>query len=215
MFIFDMDGTLVDTRRAIVDAANYTRKKMKKKDLPFETIVSYIGGPLDDIMEKVLRTKDPGLINKGGGFFNGYYKKNSKEKIKLYPNVKDTLEYFKEKKKAIVTNASEKMVIMTLEYFNIKVYFEEIFTGDEENCVKPSACPIKKTQKHLNACSRDSVIIGDMAVDVHAGKKAGIKTCGVTYGIGKEEELRKASPDFIIDDIAELKAIFKKQKKTE
>ena len=209
MLIFDLDGTLVDTRRAISDAVNYTLREMGKKELSFEKILSYIGGPLENLMEKVLETKNIEEIKKGGDIFNSYYKKNSKEKVKLYPHVKQTLQHFSHKKKALVTNASEKMAMMTLEHFKIKGYFEKIFTGDEENCVKPSACPINRTREYLKACSRNSLMIGDMAVDIEAGRKAGIKTCGVTYGIGKEEEIRKASPDFIINDIAELKDIVK------
>jgi phosphoglycolate phosphatase-like HAD superfamily hydrolase len=109
----------------------------------------------------------------------------------------------------LITNASREMTSAALEHFKIKEYFEEIFTGGDPDCVKPATCPIDKARDYLDAYRQSSLIVGDMAVDSKAGKKAGIKTCGVTYGIGSEKELKEESADFIIDDLADLKDIVK------
>ena len=59
----------------------------------------------------------------------------------------------------------------------------------------------------LSADKNNTIIVGDMDVDVLAGKNAGVLTCAVTYGIGKREDIVKAGPDFIIEDILQLKDI--------
>ncbi|MCD5383486.1 HAD-IA family hydrolase [candidate division WOR-3 bacterium] len=86
-------------------------------------------------------------------------------------------------------------------------YFEDIVGGDDIGCAKPSPCPLDKIIHSLNINKGEAIIVGDMDIDILAGRKADIITCAVTYGIGKKEDIIKANPDFIIDDIMKLKDI--------
>ena len=88
-------------------------------------------------------------------------------------------------------------------------YFEEILGGDDTGCIKPSPCPMDKIIDKFNIDKSKAIVVGDMAIDILAGKNTGVMTCAVTYGIGKKEDILKARPDYIIDDIRKLKGIIK------
>ena len=86
-------------------------------------------------------------------------------------------------------------------------YFEDILGADDVECMKPSACPLDITVKRFNISKERTMIVGDMDIDILAGKKAGIWTCAVTYGIGEKAKIIKAKPDYIIDSLLKLKEI--------
>ena len=106
-----------------------------------------------------------------------------------------------------MTNKKRESTIYTLEAFDIIDYFEAILGGDDTTCRKPSPCPLDMVIGKSKIQKDKTIIVGDMAIDILAGKEAGISTCGVTYGIGKKQSIIDAKPDFIIDDIVKLKDI--------
>ncbi|MFQ5867415.1 MAG: HAD family hydrolase [bacterium] len=205
LIIFDLDGTLVDSRDDIANAVNFTLKKIGLKEKSISEISSYIGTGVEGLIRKSLGNKEEVLLKKALSAFEEYYKKHSTDNSVLYPNVKEILEYFKGKKKVIVTNRNYEFALLTLKTLGIYDYFEDIVGGDDIGCMKPSSCPLDMSMHRLNANKEEAIIVGDMDLDIVAGKRAGIITCGVTYGIGKKEDIIKAKPDFIIDDIMNLK----------
>ena len=207
--IFDMDGTLVDSRQDIVNAVNYTLGRLGCAQKPFDEIVSYIGGGVRDLMEQSLGAGRDEEIKKAVGIFTDYYKVHSADTTTLYPGVRQTLEHFQAKKMLIVTNRTEAMAHVTLKALRIDHFFKGVVGGEDGVCLKPSACPLNKAFGTYAVSKEKSIIVGDMDVDVYAGKEAGILTCGVNYGIGKKDALVRAQPDYLIDDIAELKKLFR------
>ena len=83
----------------------------------------------------------------------------------------------------------------------------DILGGDDRACAKPMACPVINVMAMFGIEKSRAVMTGDMDIDIMAGKAAGIHTCGVTYGIGKKEDMLKAGPDFVVQEISELKKI--------
>jgi len=149
------------------------------------------------------------MADKAIGIFSGYYAAHSADESALYPHVKETLEYFKAKKKYIITNRYTKLAEITLRRLGIRDYFENIFGGDDENCLKPSACVLDSIIAKIDIDKSKSLMVGDMAIDVMTGKNFGIKTCWVRHGLGKAADVEPLKPDFIIDDMSELKAIIR------
>src|SRR3989338_823838 len=210
VIMFDVDGTLVDSAADIVKAMNYTLRLLGMSERPPSTIASYIGTGVKDLVKKSLwRRAAAGLVEKGVAVFSDYYMEHSAEKSKLYPHVKETLEYFKDKRKFILTNRYTKFADTTLREFGIREHFEEIIGGDDESCLKPSACVLDRALPGFKIERAKAIMIGDMTIDIQTGKNSRIKTCWVTYGLGKREDVVKLKPDYIIDDIIELKAIIK------
>ena len=208
LLIFDLDGTLVNSKEGIVSAINYTLEKLGLEAKPFEEIVSFIGTGVEDLIRKALGKEHIGLFDQAISTFEDYYKTHSAAKSTLYPHVEDILKHFKGKSMCVVTNRKKDMALITLNSLGIAKYFKDIIGGDDASCLKPSACPLNKVLP-LNNNSTRSMIIGDMDLDIISGKKVGILTCAVTYGIGKKEDILKVEPDYIINDIAELKNIIK------
>ena len=207
LVIFDMDGTLVDSREDIAGAVNFTLDKLGLKKISLLEITSYIGWGVVDLIEKSLGENHRSLLPRALKIFKDYYRRHSTDKSRLYPGVGEILQHFRNKRKIIVTNRQREFAKIALKAFKIENYFEMIIGGDEVGCLKPSACPLNRGIGKLKVNKKDAVIVGDMAVDIIAGKAAGIYTCAVTYGLGKKEELFKADPDFIIENISELKNI--------
>lgn len=206
LIIFDLDGTLVDSRRDIANAVNFTLKHFNLKQKSIGEISSYIGRGIEDLLRKSLGEKNI-LLKKALLTFEGYYRKHSTDNTALYPNTREVLEHFKDKKKVIITNRKYQSTLLTLKALGVYKYFEEIMGGDDPCCAKPSSCPLDKIISILNIPKEKAIIVGDMNIDIFAGRKAGITTCAVTYGIGKKGDIVKAKPDFIVDDIMKLKNI--------
>lgn len=209
LIIFDLDGTLVDSKKDIVNAVNFTLKKLGLKEKAPAQISSYIGTGIEDLIRKSLGKGKQALFKKALPVFEDYYRGHFADNTTLYPNVKETLQYYKNKRKVIVTNKKYEFAVSALKTLGIYNYFEDILSGDDSDCLKPSSCPLNKTIGRFNINKDKSIMVGDMDIDVIAGKKAGIITCAVTYGIGRLEDIIRAKPDFIVDDIIKLKNIIR------
>jgi len=209
LMIFDLDGTLVDSRKDIVKAVNYVLGKLGIKAKPFDEIVSYVGTGVEDLLAKSTTLTDAETLKRALSIFEEYFSEHSSDESVLYPHVRETLEFFRDKTKVVVTNRMTKFSELTLKILGVYGYFEEIVGGDDKNCRKPSGCQIESFfERFERPIARDRVImIGDMAIDVLSGKAVGIITCAVTYGLVREDEIRKVAPDYIIDDIIELRDI--------
>lgn len=150
LIIFDLDGTLVDSRKDIVSAVNFTLKSLKLKQKSIRETSSYIGGGFEDLFRKSLGEKEEALLKKALPIFEEYYRKHSTDNTTLYPNVKEILEHFKDKKKIIITNRKYEFALLTLKALDIYKYFEDIVGGDDIGCAKPSPCPLDKIIHSLN-----------------------------------------------------------------
>jgi len=207
--IFDLDGTLLDSKKDIVNSVNFTLERLNRKEKPFNEIVSYVGHGIREVLSKCLDSGNKDLLNKAVNMYESYFIEHALDETVLYPHVDEILKYFKEKILLIVTNRSKKSSEFALRNLGILRYFKDIIGGDDEACLKPSPCPLERMIARFAINKERSIIVGDMAIDVIAGKEVGMLTCAVTYGIGKKEDIVKANPDYIIDDLLELKEIVK------
>jgi 2-phosphoglycolate phosphatase len=205
--VFDLDGTLVDSSEDIVTAVNYALKEAGLPERSYEEIVTYIGTGVKDLIVKSVGSEDGALVDKCVELFTDYFGKHYADRSKLYPNVKEVLEFYKDKKMVVVTNRRIKMTEDTLKKFEIDRYFNKIIGGDDDNCLKPSPCPIQKGISGVVEENEKALMVGDMDLDILAGKRAGVSTCAVTYGIGSRKDIEKAEPDHLIDNIIQLKGL--------
>ncbi|MCH5226835.1 MAG: HAD family hydrolase [Muribaculaceae bacterium] len=209
--IFDFDGTLADTSALVVATM---QKTIEEYGLPFrnaEEIKSTIGLRLDDIPKTLWPDKEV-----SGEKFAELYRKNfrifkDKVPITLFPGVKDTLAILHEKgyRMAVATSRHHKSVVELSESFGILDYFSSIVGGDDVEQGKPNPESILAILKDNNWEKESSMMIGDMAVDILMGQAAGVHTCGVTYGNGKESVLKNLHPDFLIPEFHDLLKILK------
>lgn len=209
LLIFDLDGTLVNSKKDIINSVNITLTNLGLAKKNENEIGSYIGTGVVDLLKKSLGQNHEKFLDKAMDTFKNYYQVHHSDTSFLYPGVVEILANFANKKKVIITNRNKEFASITLEKLDISSYFEDIIGGDDLACMKPDSCPLDIVIKRLKIDRNKAIMIGDMDIDILAGKKAHILTCAVTYGIGKKEDILKAKPDYIIDDIAELKNIIK------
>lgn len=208
LLIFDLDGTLVNTLEDIAASVNFTLQKLGRPLIPLDAVRQYVGDGVEMLMSRALGGQDD-LLTDAVGVYTVHHSRNLMVRSRLYPSVKDTLEYFQALPLAVITNKSSAFVRPLLEGLGIARYFRKIFGADSGLPLKPAPDAVRKIMAELKAPKERTVIVGDGATDVRAGKAAGVITCAVTYGFRTEEELKKAGPDYIIHDLSELKDLFK------
>lgn len=205
--IFDLDGTLVDSWPAVYKGIAYTLEKMGHPVKTFEEVLTYIPKGMMDTWSLMLKTTDKAYLNQAVDIYKKAFSEDFFQEIVPYPGVDETLEYFRNKEKIVVTNGLAELSWKILRHVKLDQFMDDLIGGDDIGCLKPTACPLDREMDKFDADHQRAMMVGDMAVDMEAGKAAGVFTCAVSYGIGKPEELRAADPDFIIGDIRELKGI--------
>lgn len=204
--LFDLDGTIVDSKEAYLDAARTAFKAMGQ-ELPETRVALEIpkrleqGLPISDLVGSDTRS-----------FLNVYLKTYymvTKTKTKPLPNVQSTMDILARKARlALITMRFVKKiaVIEELEQFGLARYFAYVVTALDTHKPKPSPEVLIKAVKALDVDMCDCIIVGDSVTDVRAGKSAGAMTVAVLSGLFSREELANENPDLILRDVTELPA---------
>ncbi len=207
LLIFDLDGTLVDSRRDLANAVNFTRNQFSLPPLSIPLIASYIGNGVNNLLYKTIPDISKEQMETARSYFKDHYAAHVLDETTLYPGVKETLEYFKDKKLAIVSNKPVDYLPRILDALEIKNYFQIIYGENSYPEKKPHPGPLLAIMHDLDCLLEESCMIGDWITDVEAGKKAGITTIGCLYGIGEIIQLKKTEPDYLIETFSQLKDI--------
>jgi len=202
LIIFDLDGTLVDTSRDITNALNYALNSFGLKSFTVEETVKMIGEGISRLIEKVLGQENLQLKDEVIKKFLDYYSEHLIDYSKVYPYVRETLEKLNGYKKAVISNKRENLSTKLLDKLDLLKYFDFVVGSDTTSERKPSAIPVIHVFKKLGVEPQETMMVGDSDYDIEAGKKAGVKTAGVTYGYREKQYLMDA--DYIIDSFKDL-----------
>ncbi|MHB1127310.1 MAG: HAD family hydrolase [Bacillota bacterium] len=204
--IFDLDGVIIDSGPDIANAANLVLGHFGLAELPSEKIVSFIGGGVEPLVYKCLGEKNDKLYEQALPLFKQFYKENCCKDTKLYPGVAEILHYYNKmgKKMTIATNKTEAITEQILQGLGVMHFFQIIVGPDSLTKRKPDPEGILCILQQTGSAKDKSVIIGDSATDVAAGKAAGIITGAAAYGFGSISDLENEKPDFTIKKAAEL-----------
>ena len=206
--MFDLDGTLAATGRDLADSVNYIRSVLKLKPLDDGLVYSHVGRGVEHLLRSSLPERGQDRFKEVMELFLNHYEAHLLDTTVLYPHVKETLDHFKDKKRVVVSNKLYRLTMGVLRGLGIDICFDMILGGDSVAQKKPDPSPLHQVLARFQVEPRRALIVGDGDADVEAGKRAGVYTCGVTYGLGKKGELVAARPDFLIDDLRELKNYF-------
>jgi len=207
LMIFDFDGTLADSIPPAIEAI---QAMLKELGLPYKTkeeINQHVGYGEVPLVSGAIGSSDPKLIATALDSYFKHYAQEGIGKVELYPHVREMLEYFKDKSKAIISNKRDLFIKMILDQHDLIDHFCEILGSDTSPCLKPDPCALLKILEDNNISPDRTLFIGDMTVDIETGKNAKVWTCAVTYGFDPRSKLEKYKPDFIIDDMIELKEL--------
>ena len=203
--IFDLDGTLVDSKRDIAGAQLWVLHQLGVDSYKHEDIYPLIGKPLTETFAKLLPPSLHHRIAEAAEMYKTYYPPRALETTTLFPDVRETLDALRTRGIRLAT-ATTKLTPGTrrvLTHFRIDSYFDQI-QGSDNIPFKPDPFIINKILEDQSWERTETLMVGDTDNDIHAGKRAGIATCGVTYGSLSKEQIQKLEPDFVIGSLPEL-----------
>lgn len=206
--MFDLDGTLADTGQDLASAVNHVRSCLRLEPLDNGVVYGNVGKGVEHLLRSSLPPAHEGRFQEVMELFLRHYEKHLLDTTVLYPHVQETLDYFRRKKRVVVSNKLHRLTLAVLGGLGIEPCFDAILGGDSVPRKKPDPAPLHKVLAAFSAAPVRALMVGDGDTDIEAGKKAGVVTCGVTYGLGKTEELIAAKPDFLIDDFRQLTEYF-------
>ncbi|MGC9287341.1 MAG: HAD family hydrolase [Hydrogenobaculum sp.] len=200
-YIFDLDGTLIDSLEDIASAANKTLKDLGFEEKSKEEIRKHIGSGARELFRGILPNESH--LEKAIEIFKSYYAKEPITHTKLFNGAKEVLELLKSKNKkiAVVSNKPLELSTIILKALNVEHYFEYIVGPETYNERKPSPVPILKTLAQLNVHPEKAIVIGDTYVDIESAKKSNCKSALASWGYVK---LKDTKPDFILKSFYEI-----------
>ena len=212
LFIFDLDGTLVDTAPDFKNSINYMLNELNESEVSLEEIRNWVGYGARELIRRTVVDKniphDEQRIEEMLKIFLLHYTHNIDDDSVLFNNVKNVLEFLKNNgiKLAVCTNKMERLSNILLEKLNVLHMFDYLVGGDSLSKSKPDPFPLLNICEKLNTKISDSIMIGDSVTDLNAGKGAGMPVVLVSYGYTDNKDIYNEA-DLVINDFSQLKEL--------
>jgi len=210
--LFDLDGTLVDSRADLIHSINLMLVELGRETLPGARVLNYVGEGARLLVERALRADQNGArsgydVDHALEVFLRHYREHLLDQTRVYPEVEQTLTRLGHIPKAVVTNKPYEFTMSLLEGIGLAHYFKIVFGGDSLTERKPSPMMLIEAARRCGAQASECLMVGDSRVDVEAGRAAGMKTCGYVPGFRGRTELVDAGVDYVIERFGELRAL--------
>lgn len=205
-YIFDFDGTLMDTSGVILATIMATIKDMGLPEKTEEECRSIIGIRTDEAGKHLYPDLDISNEEFARVFRSNYDRLKKGAHEKAFPGVLDTLVELNAKGYGLAIASSRRMssLIDYLDGLGIRDMFSMIVGGDSVTKGKPDPEPVLSILNALGWDSGATLVVGDADVDIMMGNAAGCLTCAVTYGNGAIASLKDATPDYMVDDFRSI-----------
>lgn len=206
LFVFDLDGTLIDSKLDLILSVNATREEFGLTRLPEERISGFIGDGARTLIERALEedaNKD--RVEEALWFFIRYYSEHALDHTTTYPGVVEGLDRLSSDGNVltILTNKPARVSREILERMNLAKHFRVIYGGNSFETKKPGPEGLLRTLEEFSANPEETLLVGDSPVDIETARNAGVWACGVTYGFNSHR-LGEAPPDLSVDNLEEL-----------
>jgi len=205
--IFDLDGTLIDSKQDLIHSVNAMLRELGRKELAPETISGYIGHGAPQLVARALGndcTEEE--RQRALQFFLSYYETHKMDTTCTYPGVAETLEQLAKLPMAVLTNKPVRISVRILDAMGLSKYFRVIYGGNSFETKKPDPLGAETILRELGVEPTDVLLVGDSEVDVQTARNAGTLAAAVNYGFGVHD--RAAYPaDVYLDRFDELAAL--------
>jgi phosphoglycolate phosphatase len=205
LLIFDLDGTLIDSSRDLVDSVNATRAWLQLPPLGDQIVHSYVGDGAPTLIRRALPGLDHHMLERALRHFLDYYREHMLDATILYPGVREALDRLHHAAvlMAVLTNKPVRFSVQLIEGLGLEMHFFRIYGGNSFEEKKPHPRGIEALLSESGATPQRTIMVGDSAVDILTARNAGVQACGVTWGF-QPETFKEAEPDFLIDSMQSL-----------
>jgi phosphoglycolate phosphatase len=212
LVIFDLDGTLIDSRLDLIHSVNATLRHFERPELPGEVVASYVGDGAPMLVRRALGDpQDEGFFKQALEFFLSYYREHKLDHTVVYAGIPEGLKQIQsngaERKMAVLSNKPVHPSRAIVEALGLADFFVRVYGGNSFETKKPDPLGVRTLLKETSTAPEVAMIVGDSSIDVLTGRNAGIATCGVTYGFAPHT-LCEAPPDVTVNSPAELAELF-------
>jgi phosphoglycolate phosphatase len=219
LVIFDLDGTLIDSRLDLVHSVNAALRHIGRPELPDDVIASYVGDGAPVLIQRALGGEevDEALVRKGLEFFLSYYRAHKLDHTTVYPGVVAALAAIQNLAAPSSNGSPRKLAVLSnkpvipskaiIDALGLGQFFSQVYGGNSFSTKKPDPEGARRLLEEYGVQPQQAAIIGDSHVDVNTGRNAGMVTVGVTYGFAPHT-LQDEPPDVLVDHPSELPLLF-------
>ncbi len=206
LVIFDLDGTLIDSKQDLCNSVNATREAMGLARLPDELVASYVGNGAPVLIRRAMGdTASDEQVQTALAYFLGYYREHMLDHTRPYPGVMECLKALRKAgtKMAVLTNKPERFSKDLVRGLGMGDYFFQVYGGNSFEDKKPHPVGIHTLMREAGASIERTWMVGDSSTDVLTARNAQVRAVGVTYGI-QPESLAQTPPDILLDSLIDL-----------
>jgi phosphoglycolate phosphatase len=222
LVIFDLDGTLIDSRLDLIHSVNATLCHFERSELPGEVVASYVGDGAPMLVRRALGDpENEAFFKQALEFFLSYYREHKLDHTVVYEGIPEALKQIQangaKREGAELETVGRKMAVLSnkpvvpsraiVEALGLAEFFVRVYGGNSFETKKPDPLGVRTLLKETNTAPGQAMIVGDSSIDVLTGRNAGIATCGVTYGFAPHT-LCEAPPDVTVRSPLELAELF-------
>ncbi|MGO8796362.1 MAG: HAD family hydrolase [Candidatus Sulfotelmatobacter sp.] len=218
LVIFDLDGTLIDSRLDLVHSVNASLRHIGRPELPDDVIASYVGDGAPVLIQRALGgdAVSETLVREGLEFFLSYYREHKLDHTTVYAGIRESLTTIQspnsgtpvdKRKMAVLTNKPVGPSRAIVDALGLGPFFIQVYGGNSFASKKPDPEGARKLLEESGVPAEHTAIVGDSHVDVETGRNAGLWTVGVSYGFAPHT-LEACPPHVLVDSPADLGEFF-------
>ena len=220
LLVFDLDGTLIDSRLDLIHSVNAMLQHIGRPALDGDVIASYVGDGAPALVRRAVgETNDEAQFREALEYFLGYYRLHKLDHTTVYSGVAETLASLADpslpypsngvrRQMAVLSNKPVNPSRDILHALGLGDFFVRIYGGNSFTTKKPDPLGVLSILQETGVAADEALIIGDSSIDVLTGRNAGIWTCGVTYGFAPHS-LEDVPPDVLIESPCELEELLR------
>jgi len=211
-FIFDLDGTLIDSGQDIALSANSMRIHFGLPELPLPQVMEMIGDGVPTLLQRVLAREmpqaDQSLLDEARTAFDGHYSRHCLDHTRPFPGVLEVLRRFAGSPLMVATNKPRRFTEQMLDGLNLSAAFTRVVAGDDVQNKKPDPEMLHRCLEGFGLDPTDVAVVGDSLNDLYAARAVGAVAVGCTFGLRPASEIIAAKPDVLLNTFAELSEHF-------
>jgi len=210
LLVFDLDGTLIDSRLDLIHSVNAMLLHIGRPELDGDMIASYVGDGAPALVRRALGdTDDDTLLQPALEYFLGYYRLHKLDHTTVYAGIPEVLTRLAnssngvQRQMAVLSNKPVNSSRHIVRALGLGDFFVRVYGGNSFTTKKPDPLGVRTLLRETGVAAAEALIIGDSSIDVLTGRNAGLWTCGVTYGFAPHS-LEEVPPDVLIEGPREL-----------